>query len=599
MQALQGILGSGKLSEAMQGNALVKFRATSGHYGIRGAAYCEDGSFAAEIVQSREDQRASIRVLKQGKAVLFPEPSIDHDKYQQPELTFSPDCSKVVGAGYGVKPWVLDFDTGKLALLPLDKKAGLSNPKFTDFGTILFEKNLSYKTYSIVSYDIRTRGSREVWSQSGPIYDYNLEPNGALVLAYREPHRNLLAESVVFARVDPQGLRRIIASYILEKGGVVYYTHIISDEFAVIPLQDPHRLLIFSLKQDKIVKEIEGASVRRVNDRLFVFQTLEGGGELPVHLFDLESMSSRRLLSDGLLGKARVLAVHSQGLIANHQSTVDWGSLLAYDLAGNERLIFSGGSSPPNARTERHFINSTDGFVYPAYLFKKLARESSPKGVVIFVHGGGCHVTTAFSPSWKVEEIPELVEAGYDVLMINYRNNDLHTPRYKSPRWTQNECGTKEIDDIVAAQDFLRQSYGAVPLFLWGHSQGGYLVNLAATQHADRLKINGVISSAGMWDYDVDGEPRFLQAHYHRDRMPLASVEKLKAPLLLFHGERDINVSFKHARRFLQKAKELGKNVMTFLPADEAHLILDPLNFDRWMRLFLDFLEQNRGRPTS
>lgn len=212
------------------------------------------------------------------------------------------------------------------------------------------------------------------------------------------------------------------------------------------------------------------------------------------------------------------------------------------------------------------------------------------------MHGGGCHVYLTFSLLWREYGFLELVQAGYDVFAISYRNDVFNTPSYTPPQWGPSKCGTEEIEDIFAARRHVDLLYPNTPKFLYGYSQGGYLVNLATTLYGDQYHWNGIISAAGMWDLKLTGvEPYFIAGHYDVERNPIAYLNKLNSPILLLHGQADSNVGFEHAQRFLAEAERLGIKVESYLPEQEEHHIENATRWNTWMTLFIDFLDRHSG----
>ncbi|MGG3924178.1 prolyl oligopeptidase family serine peptidase, partial [Geobacillus thermodenitrificans] len=58
----------------------------------------------------------------------------------------------------------------------------------------------------------------------------------------------------------------------------------------------------------------------------------------------------------------------------------------------------------------------------------------------------------------------------------------------------------------------------------------------------------------------IGGTPNKYPERY-RHRTPLYNLERLKAPVLIIHGERDTNVSIEHAWRLERRLKQLDRPV--------------------------------------
>lgn len=68
----------------------------------------------------------------------------------------------------------------------------------------------------------------------------------------------------------------------------------------------------------------------------------------------------------------------------------------------------------------------------------------------------------------------------------------------------------------------------------------------------------------------IGGTPTKYPERY-RWRTPLYELEKLKAPVLIIHGEKDQNVSVEHSIRLEKRLKELDKDVTSWYFKDYTH----------------------------
>jgi dipeptidyl aminopeptidase/acylaminoacyl peptidase len=87
----------------------------------------------------------------------------------------------------------------------------------------------------------------------------------------------------------------------------------------------------------------------------------------------------------------------------------------------------------------------------------------------------------------------------------------------------------------------------------------------------------------------IGGAPNKYPERY-RCRTPLYHLERLQAPVLIIHGERDENVSIEHAYRLERRLKQLGKPVTAWYFPGFTHYFPPPANREtvkrltRWMK---------------
>ena len=153
---------------------------------------------------------------------------------------------------------------------------------------------------------------------------------------------------------------------------------------------------------------------------------------------------------------------------------------------------------------------------------------------------------------------------------------------------------TSNVDDLVAAADFLRREHQA-PELLIGHSLGGAAVLVAAQRIAECKAVATLAAPSGtqhLRDTLLRANPALqegeaevvlagrtfrlrkqLMEDLEEDRV-LTAVRELKRALLIFHSPVDDVVDIDHARRIYQAAQ----HPKSFVSLDDAdHLLLrDP-----------------------
>lgn len=221
-----------------------------------------------------------------------------------------------------------------------------------------------------------------------------------------------------------------------------------------------------------------------------------------------------------------------------------------------------------------------DGLTIEGYL---TVPKTPPAGkpLIVMPHGGP-HVrdTWGYKP-WA----QYFASLGYAVLQPNYRMSTGYGQSFHAKGWRQ--VGYAIQDDIADGIAWAQaQGYGRDGnMCIVGASFGAYAALRAATTTPTLFKC--VIAAAGFYDIQsllaadaqrpfygimkqLYGDPKVDGAR-HRAASALAAVERLTAPVLVIHGERDPRVSVKEARALITRLAELKKTHEVLIRNDEGH----------------------------
>ena len=259
-----------------------------------------------------------------------------------------------------------------------------------------------------------------------------------------------------------------------------------------------------------------------------------------------------------------------------------------------------------------------DGRPYRAISFTNPAGEEirgflvSPEGdppfpAVVHVHGGpNWHDQDEFEP-----EVQAFVDAGYAVLMVNYRGSTGRDTAFRER--LRGDIGFPESQDIVAGLDHVVTEGLVDPdrVALEGWSWGGYLTLLNAGLNPDRWRaaIGGIpvgdyvaahyecAPALRAWDQaTLGGGPMDLPELY-RERNPMTYVDEVRAPVLLIAGEHDSRcplgqvMVYGHALR----ARNHPVEVHLYRAGHHANDVHEQI---RHMELSLDFLDRALSAST-
>jgi acetyl esterase/lipase len=216
--------------------------------------------------------------------------------------------------------------------------------------------------------------------------------------------------------------------------------------------------------------------------------------------------------------------------------------------------------------------------------------------IAILVHGGGWSSgdkSGSNKPGDSADISPwfgPLTDAHYTWFSINYR-------LAPQARWPAG------MDDVRTAIRWVRAHAAAYQgdarrIALFGHSAGGHLACLAATEFAEETKVQAVVGCAPVTDFEQDlpqrgGLSPSLQALFNRPKeVTPEALEQLRAtspihyikaglpPFLLIHGEKDKSVPFPQSIAFQAKLHATGVTCELIPIAGAPHALLAYEKFD-------------------
>jgi len=208
-----------------------------------------------------------------------------------------------------------------------------------------------------------------------------------------------------------------------------------------------------------------------------------------------------------------------------------------------------------------------DGVQIPGYL--TLPAGSSGKGLpaIVMPHGG-----PGARDEWGFDWLAQFYAArGFAVLQPNFRGS----AGYGSAWFEKNgfQSWKTAIGDVNAAGRWLEAQGIAAPgkLAIVGWSYGGYAALQSPTLDPGLFKaIVAVapVTDLDRWRADFRNDARFKlvdrfvgQGPHLREGSPAQNAATIKAPVLLFHGDKDTNVEIGHSRLMADKLKDAGRSV--------------------------------------
>ena len=257
-------------------------------------------------------------------------------------------------------------------------------------------------------------------------------------------------------------------------------------------------------------------------------------------------------------------------------------------------------------------FNSVDGITIPGYLTLPAGKGNVPS--VVLVHGAS-HGNSRIYQKYAFR----LAKNGYATLAVDYRSSTGHGDYLKNA--DDPGPGGKEFDDVIAALNFLKKHkrINKDKLGLLGGSRGAYISANVIT----KMNLSAAALAYGGYDAekmaatapaekdappkpsnDDDGDDNYEQATSEaskitdketlHERSPIYLVDKIKTPIVLVHGDKDIIVPFEQSVDFSKALEKAGKHVEMKIYNGEGHgfIFQDTEAADDAFNFMLNFLNK-------
>lgn len=245
--------------------------------------------------------------------------------------------------------------------------------------------------------------------------------------------------------------------------------------------------------------------------------------------------------------------------------------------------LFFGCTHKPNGVNHandvpRPFVaKSTDGTSVSSWFYPQSAHQQ-PKGLVVYLHGGP-HISVK-------DDMPVVIEFfrqnGYSVLGVDYRGSGGYGDDFQNS--IKGDLGRLEVEDVYSSLNaFIAEhpAFSKSPVYLAGHSYGGFLALLIATEAKNPFQK--IVAMASPTDLDAvfanvkkcalpqcqnasremreDMYGKGANASYLSERNPVKRIPRIKVPVYLVLGEYDQFIPLDLTKKFVSAAKKSGKNV--------------------------------------
>jgi dipeptidyl aminopeptidase/acylaminoacyl peptidase len=230
---------------------------------------------------------------------------------------------------------------------------------------------------------------------------------------------------------------------------------------------------------------------------------------------------------------------------------------------------------------------SKDGLAIAAILYKPVNYQPGTRYPTVIIAHGGPEGQTALTAS---PTSLYLADQGYVVLEPNFRGSTGYGERFRNAN--VEDSGGGEIEDVVAGVKYLVDAGLTDPkhVGISGGSHGGTVVANAVAKFPDTFAVGiekfGVVDRALFlqytnrnseirWETKMGGPPELKPAVYRKANV-LPDVDKIKAPLLILHGEEDPQVPPQESQEFAAALKKAGKAFTYITYPGEGHGVSQP-----------------------
>ncbi|MGW4424961.1 prolyl oligopeptidase family serine peptidase [Streptosporangium sp. NPDC004631] len=240
-----------------------------------------------------------------------------------------------------------------------------------------------------------------------------------------------------------------------------------------------------------------------------------------------------------------------------------------------------------------------DGATVRAWLvLPRDASEESPAPLLLWVHGGPLSSWNDWSWRWN----PWIMaQHGYAVLLPDPCLSTGYGPEMIRRGW--GDWGPRTHADLMSVTDAALELPGvdAARTAALGGSFGGYMANWIAG-HTDRFRA--IVTHASLWNLDqfagTTDAAMYWQREFgtpggelYRALSPHLSLDDIRTPMLVIHGDRDYRVPLGEGLRLWWDLRRTGVESKFLYFPDESHWVLKPGNVVVWYETVLAFLAQH------
>ena len=259
------------------------------------------------------------------------------------------------------------------------------------------------------------------------------------------------------------------------------------------------------------------------------------------------------------------------------------------------------------ATVEPVSLQARDGLQLHGYFTRPANLAEGAKPPLVVLPHGGPHGVRDY-PLFDYE-VQLLANRGYAVLQINFRGSGGYTTKFKRRGYKQ--WGGDMINDILDATQWVLDQDMADKdrVCVYGASFGGYAALMSAVRAPEMFQCT--IGYAGVYDLNAKMEQGDIPRRFGgkgyikkvigtdeeqlKESSPVNHAGKIKAAVMLIHGDEDARVPNYHAKTMRKALKAADKPVEWLYIKDVAHGAWSLKNREKIYSELLAFLDQHIG----
>jgi dipeptidyl aminopeptidase/acylaminoacyl peptidase len=254
-------------------------------------------------------------------------------------------------------------------------------------------------------------------------------------------------------------------------------------------------------------------------------------------------------------------------------------------LDGKSRVVAADtGTAPETVAPEAITYETWDGRQIPGFFFKP--KGAGPFPAVLEIHGGPEGQRQLNYNGRSGPAIQLLASLGIAVLALNVRGSTGYGKTYS--HLDDKSLRLDAVQDLVSAAEWLRgrDDIIADKIAVFGASYGGFMTLAALAFHSEHwaagVELVGIadfvtfLERTGPWrrshreaEYGSLAEDREMLARIS----PIHAVDRIAAPLLIFHGREDPRVPLYESEQIAEAVRSRGLDVDLHIFDDEGHAI--------------------------
>lgn len=253
-------------------------------------------------------------------------------------------------------------------------------------------------------------------------------------------------------------------------------------------------------------------------------------------------------------------------------------------------------------------FKTSDDLDINGYLTIPIGHTDDVKAPLVVMIHGGPHQGRDY---WDFNgEVQLLANRGYAVLQVNFRGSPGYGDVFETAGYR--EWGGKMIQDIIEGTQYTVDNFAIDQdrICTYGGSYGGYAALMSTVRAPDMFKCT--IGYVGIYDLNYAftesdtmksmGGAAYLNRVLGKNKTilnefsPVNHADKIKANVMLIHGDKDSRVPVINAETMLKRLKEQGKEVPYLNFNRSGHGVWDEEGRVALYQGMLDFLEENIGK---